>query len=130
VASFLGIVPELGGELHWKPTGPTVRVACASGMKAAVSVDSRQAYLHTGPVAGRDPRPAEAARQRARDIPSVGGGDTYPSISWQRTSPADVERFLAAATDFVRDLVRVHRNATASTPSAPAATTGPVTADD
>lgn len=32
VASLLRIVSDLGGELHWKPTGPTVRVACASGI--------------------------------------------------------------------------------------------------
>lgn len=128
VARFLETVPELGGEFQWRATGPTVRVACASGMKAAVGMDATQGYLHVGLVAGREPGPAEAARQRVRGIPSVGSGDTFPSISWKRTTPADVERFLAVATDFVRDLVRVHRNA-ASIPSAPE-TAAPVTADD
>ena len=46
-ASYLGIVSELGEELHWKATGPTVRMASLRRRASAVHASSARGWPAT-----------------------------------------------------------------------------------
>ena len=102
---FLDTVPELGGEVRWRGSGPRVEIATANGPRIVVSFNASEAWLVTSPIDGLPTAIFAAAAQAVQSLPSGGSGSTYPGIRWAKTTAEDVKAFLAIACDYVGGLV-------------------------